>query len=530
MKRKIKKTLALTLAVSVLAGMCACTKKEEQTVSDVKQGEIPKTLSVFAPLGAYSIKNGATNNNETLPFQLMEELTGCHVEWDHPAADAYTEKFNLMIASGKYPDVVIHSWLGIQGGAKTYADDGVIIPLGNLIDDNMPYLSAFNKENPNVKKQYMDNEGEIYAIPFIRKDKELKIFAGPQIREDWLKKLGLQVPQTPEALYEVLKAFKTQDPNGNGEADEIPMSGVGFDHQEHGIGNLLWGFGTHYDFYIKDNKVKYGILEEEFEEGIAYITKLYQEDLIDMDYLLNDRDKMDNKVLNNKVGFIYSLQPGKFYTSMKDSERKMIGVPHVAVEEGINNVYNASYIMDVKDTSAAITTTNPNPSGTLKWLDHFYGGEGLNYMNFGQEGLTYDWVDEYPKLSDYILNNPDGKTLQEMGGQCLGTYQSHFPAMQDWRYYEQILTEWGKDSIKTWSDSANTEGILPSLAFTSDETKKITQVMSQVETYVSEAINQIVLGRMKVEELGTVRNKIRKMGIDDVLKIYNDAYQRYVAR
>ncbi len=530
MRKTTKRILSLALSAVFITAMCACKKEEPKRTSDVLKGEMPKTLTVFAPLGAYSIKNGATNNNETLPFQLMEELTGCHVEWEHPAADAYTEKFNLMIASGKYPDVVIYSWLGIQGGTKAYADDGVIIPLGKLIDKNMKYLSEYNKENPNVKKQYMDNDGEIYAIPFIRKDKELKIFAGPQIREDWLEKLNLETPTTPQQLYDVLKAFKTQDPNGNGKADEIPMSGVGFDNQEFGIGNLLWGFGTHYDFYIKDNKVKYGVQEKEFEDGIAYITKLYQEGLIDMDYLLNDRDKMDNKVLNDKVGFIYSLQPGKFYTSMNGSSRKMTGVGHFAAKEGINNVYNSSYIMDVKDTSAAITTSNPNPEGTLKWLDCFYGGEGLNYMNFGKEGLTYDWVDGYPKLSDYILNNPDGKTLQEMGGQCLGTYQSHFPAMQDWRYYEQILTPWGKDSIKEWSDSAKTDGILPSLAFTNEETKKITSVMSQVETYVSEAINQIILGRMKVEELDTVRKKIDKMGINDVIKIYNDAYKRYINR
>ena len=42
---------------------------------------------------------------------------------------------------------------------------------------------------------------------------------------DWLEKLGLEEPQTTEELYEVLKAFKTQDPNGNGKANEIPLTG-----------------------------------------------------------------------------------------------------------------------------------------------------------------------------------------------------------------------------------------------------------------------------------------------------------------
>ncbi len=40
----------------------------------------------------------------------------------------------------------------------------------------------------------------------------------------WLKKLGLEQPKTTEDMRKVLQAFKTQDPNGNGKADEIPLS------------------------------------------------------------------------------------------------------------------------------------------------------------------------------------------------------------------------------------------------------------------------------------------------------------------
>ncbi len=529
MKNKMKKLVALVLMGVLVVSVCGCGTSKNTEVN-IGSGEMPETLTIFAPLGDYTIKAGAKDNNEMLPFQMMEELTGCHVEWTHPAADAYDEKFNIMIASGKFPDAIVYSWQSITGGAKMYADDGVIIPLGNLIDEYMPNFSAYLADHPEVKKQIADNDGEIYYIPFIRKDKELKVFEGPQMRQDWLDKLGLEAPKTPDELYNVLKAFKTQDPNGNGKADEIPMSGVGFDNQEYGIGNLLNAFGSHFDFYLENDKVKYGILEDSYKEGLEFIAKLYAEDLIDIDYLLNDRDKMDNKVLNDRVGFIYSLQPGKFYTSMKDSTRKMAGVPHFAVNDSINNVFNKYYAMDVKDTCLAISTANKNPSGTLRWIDNFFGGEGADIMNFGKEGLTYNMVDGYPKLSDYILNNPDGKTLQETAGMNLGTYQSNFPALQDWRYYEQILTEWGKESIKTWSDSARIDGILPQLVFTEEETDQITRVMSEVETYVSEAVNKIVIGKLSVKDLDDVRKTIKGMGIEKVVKIYNDAYARYKTR
>ena len=44
------------------------------------------------------------------------------------------------------------------------------------------------------------------------------------LREDWLQKLGLEKPETLEEWITVAKAFATQDPNGNGEQDEVALS------------------------------------------------------------------------------------------------------------------------------------------------------------------------------------------------------------------------------------------------------------------------------------------------------------------
>ncbi|MBQ7901567.1 MAG: hypothetical protein IJ365_06350, partial [Clostridia bacterium] len=312
------------------------------------------------------------------------------------------------------------------------------------------------------------------------------------------------------------------------QADEIPMSGVKFENTSQAIGNLLWMFGTNNGFYQEDGKVKYGVMEDSFAEGLEYITKLYSEGLIDQDYLLNDRDKMDNKVMNDKVGFVYSLQPGKYYTSMNDSGRVVMGIPHPAKEGVKNNLFDSSYVQDVTGTSIAVTTANKNPSGSLKWLDFLYGGEGMEIMNFGKEGVSFERDAEgKPKLTDYIFNNPNGKTQQEMSGLSLGTYQSNFPALQLWDYYSQILTSWGKQSIETWNGSATTDGIIPSLSFTEDENEIIARNMSQIETFVSERINKIVIGNASIDTLSEIREKITQMGIQEVIDIYSDALNRY---
>lgn len=525
----MKKKIALLLAVSCLAASLVGCGAKKESGGDLNENGMPQSLEVFAPLGGSAVKGGATSNNDITSFQLMEELTGCHVEWVHPASDGLDEQFNLLMASGKYPDVIVYGWQNIPGGAKSYADDDIILPLKDLMEENMPNLTAFNTEHPDVLKEYSDDASEVYYIPFIRGDERLKVFQGPQIREDWLDKLGLSIPKTTDELYTVLKAFKTQDPNGNGEADEIPMTGIQFETESFGIGNLAWAFGTHYKFYVEDETVKYGIMEDRFKEALTYIQKLYSEGLIDVDYLLNDREKMDAKVMNNRAGFLYSFQPNKFYASMNDGIRKITGIPHLTGPYGDTTCFNSSYTQTVTQLSAVITTSNPQPAATLKWLDAFFGEEGAMNMNFGKEGESYTMEDGYPKLTDYILNNPDGKDKTEMIGMNIGVQESTFPALQDWRYYEQTLSPWSVDAINTWAE-VDKSGVMPPVNLTSEESAEVTQIMSQVNTFVLENINKIVIGQLDISELDSIRERVKGMGIEKVLSIYNDAYTRYQKR
>ena len=524
------KTVTRVLAALMLCAVTAGCGGEKQAVRQ-GDGEMPKELTIFAGMGASPTKAGASSNNDISSFRLMEQMTGCHIEWIHPSSAAFEEKFNLLITSGNLPDAIVANWRDISGGVNTYVEDEIILDLTDLVKKNMPNFWGYLEENPEVKKQVTDADGRILYIPFIRKDKELNIYQGPQIRYDWLTKLGLDVPKTTDDLYNVLKAFKERDPNGNGQADEIPMTGIDFDDTTNGIGNLLWAFGTTYDFYVDGGKVKYGPMEPEFEEGLRYITRLYSEGLIDTDYLLNDRQKMDSKVLNDRSGFLFAMQPTKYCSSeLNDGEKKVLGIGYLTGPGGKKACFNPMYTQSVIGTSLAITTACGNPAGVLKWLDNFYGGKGYEYMNFGEEGKDFSWVDGYPKLSDSLLNNPDMDKTSAIG-LAIGAFDSAFPALQDWRYYEQTLSEWGRDSINIWSeDNVDTSGILPSLSFAEEENDKIVQTMSQIESYISAEYNKILVGQSSIDTWANACEQMRKMGIEDIIKIYNDEYKNYCER
>lgn len=132
------------------------------------------------------------------------------------------------MASGDLPDAIFNADYSDYELLKL-AKDGAIVPLNDLIENNMPNFKKVLEEAPEYKSMITAPDGNIYAFPWIEelgsgKERIQAVDSMPWINVEWLKKLGLDMPTTTEELKEVLIAFKTKDPNGNGKADEIPLS------------------------------------------------------------------------------------------------------------------------------------------------------------------------------------------------------------------------------------------------------------------------------------------------------------------
>jgi len=546
MKSRMKKLLSMGLVLSMVLALAGCQNEKEQNVANegtesavgsstvatesntvatestevdlYEATEYPESVTVFSSKGASKIKEGEKDYNASTSFRLMEEMTGTHIEWN--LQDDFDQKFQLMIAGGEYDDVIVAN-LAKYGGAEKFVEDGVII---NLMDyqEYMPNFIEFTKNNPEIAKSYLSSEGEILYLPFIRFDRELCVFQGPLMRMDWLEKLDLEVPTNPETLYNVLLAFKNQDPNGNGQADEIPMSGKSTITQSFGM------FDTSTSFYLKDGKVMYGPMTENYDEALTYFAKLYHEGLIDEEYMMITGSQLTGKVTNHQVGFYWNYQPTTLADTMRevDPNFKMLGIPWFENSEGVSVTSYQPYIQQVVPSwCAAISTQCENPEEVLKWLDSFYSEEATEYMNYGEKGVTYNMVDGKYVYSDYITNNPD-HTLSEMTNLEIGSIGGRFPQFQRWEAYAQTISQEGAESILSWM-GADTSMCLPSLSFTAEENQSISNIMAQINTIVDEKLHKIIMGQEKLEVMEEVRSQITKLGIEDVIAIYQAAYDRY---
>jgi len=524
--KNMKKLLAVLLAMTMLIVLAGCGGKDSAEL-ERPEGEVsfPKTLSIFCRNGG-SMLDGMKDYNEIEAFRLLEEATGTHIEWDIPTAVGFEEKFNLLIASGNYPDIIVADW--IKRGISQYITDDVILDISPYVKDYMPNLAAFSKANPYLARQYIQDGGKIYSAPYIRQDTKLNIFCGPVMRTDWVEKLGLEIPTNAEELYTVLKAFKTQDPNGNGKADEIPMAARG-DGADLGVEGLLHMFGTKNDFYVKDGKVRYGVMEPEFEEGLKYIAKLFNEGLIDPDYILLNRTEMTAKITSEVAGFAFDFQPTNVMNTFAQSNpnAKYAGIPILKGKDGVKRAMFAAYTNSIYDCAGAISTHSKDPFGAMKWLDFLYSEEGHMIMNFGVEGDTYEMKDGIPTFTDKINNNKDGLNRSQVWGANFGTFNSYFPARQDWYSYSQYLSEYGLSAIETWADGVVTDYNLPPLEFNTEDKETITDKYTPIDTYVDEQINKIIMGQEDISKLSAIRAEVEKRGIADVLKIYQKEYDVY---
>ncbi|MDU5949842.1 MAG: extracellular solute-binding protein, partial [Paenibacillus macerans] len=213
-------------------------------------------------------------------FQDYEKMSHVQVKFIEAPTDGFQEKKNLLFASNELPDALYRSGLTPLEAVR-YGAGGQLIPLENLLAEYAPNLTKLMEQYPEIRAAITTPEGHVYAVPGIvtlaaaRTDKKW-------INKAWLEKLNLKVPETTDELYDVLAAFRDQDPNGNGQKDEIPLTArVGL----HIVTMMSGSFGLDqqlgYNINIVDGKVKIWMGSDRNKEMLMYLNKLYQEKLLD---------------------------------------------------------------------------------------------------------------------------------------------------------------------------------------------------------------------------------------------------------
>lgn len=213
----------------------------------------------------------------------IEETTGVKLDFELlPANNAEAlNKLSVMFASGQELPDIINFKISLADLAPM-ASTGAIIPLNDYIGTITPNFDLACETFPQyeLKKWATSADGNIYGLPIEAAGVHDYMFKKFIMNKRWLDNLGLEAPTTTDELYNVLKAFKEQDPNGNGIADEYPLVGCVTYDPAIPLMNAFVYEDADQHVVIEDGVIKPVYTTEEWREGLRYLNKLCEEDLL----------------------------------------------------------------------------------------------------------------------------------------------------------------------------------------------------------------------------------------------------------
>ena len=521
---KVKKTIAMVTIAALSAGVFAgCGPQKSES-----GGTASLTWWCKNNANAYI---DSYNNIEA--FQLMQEKTGTKVTFEHPVVGQEAEQFNVLIASGDYPDLVEYDWSKYPGGAIKAVQDGVIISLDEYVnEEKMPNLMKLLKKNPEYMKVIKDAEGSISTLPSFVESPKINAFFGPTIRKDWLDKLNLKMPETIDDWHTVLTAFKTQDPNGNGQADEVPF----VDDSTASCQYFAAAFGAGTGMLLdKSGKVVYSPMTEEFKKYLATMHQWYEEGLIDHDYASQNRKSIDYKMTadigGSYIGYTGSQMGNYVKAKESDPSYKLAATQWPKGSDGIAYCGNED-MKQVKGAYAqlAITSSNKNVDETIALIDWLYGEEGSIAKNYGIEGKSYTKTDNGLEFTDEIMHNKEGKDpVAALVPYAIPIWGFSGSVMLD-DSYDKISRSYDeqKEAASLWRE-ADTSRLLSALAFTAEESEILSDVWNDVHTCTQEYLAKVILGNDTVDNFDKYVSQLKTMGVDKVVDVYQTAYDRYMS-
>ena len=432
-----------------------------------------------------------------------------------------TDEFLLLLASLQYPDLLMANWaVGFPGGPTTAISDGYIVPLNDYVD-SFPNMMAYLEDHVEHKSAIMDDEGTIYCFP---KMQDALVNTGLVIRQDWLDQLNLEAPETVDEYYNVLSAFRD-----NIDSCKSPLT---FESRwlflEDAASSISSAWLVTYPFMIVDGQLTFGPLQESYPEFLAEMNKWYKEGLIDKDWASVDKSTVQAKFANGEAGL--SIQQASnvqncIMANLDNESYSVLPRPALIMNEGDEPQMSQMFRNTTGGHSVGISTQCKDVATACRFLDYLYSEEGYIFASFGTEGFSYDVIDGEYVLSDIVMNNPDTPDTSSARGYVAKVQNFAMVVYDRTSHFMPEIIE-AKDiwwcNMPKWAQ--------PVLTLTAEEANSITSSYNNIDTYSREMITKFVLGLEDLSNYDRFVDTLKSYGIDEVVKVRNAAYQRYLKR
>ena len=566
MKRKV---LTILMAVVLLAGVFAgCTGTTDQpAASGSTSGEADS--STTAPSSEASVEAEADDSGISAPgvypivqdtvemsifrdqsvnvtdyddnrlTEWMEEQTNVKITWQLvPAADK-EQKLNLMLASGEgLADA-------IMGGVPNpilvdYADQGVLVSITDIIDTQAVNLQEALNKVDGLRDVMTAPDGEIYSMPSISFSIGNQYPRRMWVNQPWLDKLGLAVPTTTDEFADMLRAFRDDDPNGNGTTDIIPMMGSKngwHDNAERFLMNSFVQFSEGNPYFVNNGVIEAVYNKEEYREGLRYLNMLVKEGLYDPATYTQELTVF-KQVFENpdypRIGAVPSGGPTSFGTADSPRKNDYLAIAPLKGPEGVQIANWEPYTgVTMYPNTFVVTKACENPVIAVKWADRFYTEEAALRVRYGVPDI--DFVDADPDGVNVLGEPAEWKAILPWGSPQNSHWSSGVPMLSidplriqdgaDANSYPISNDEISMELYKPYAPPL--ENIMIPMMYDVADSSRMNEIKAILDPYIKEAREKFIVGVLDIEaDWDSYVAELEKMDNNELVEIMNKRYSQ----
>lgn len=533
-----KKALAFVLAASMLMTACGgggSAQKEEkkETKRTPVENYVPTYPIVEEPITVKGLVVGRdmSVSEDRLVWEKVEEVTGVKIEWINIDA----ESLSTYLAGNDWPDFFHTDELT----PSQINDYGV---LGGKFVNYLDYLDIM----PNLKKTYEDYpaalatstqiNGEVYNLFQVGGPTSTGTSARPHVRLDVLEAAGItELPKTVDEFYNQLVTLKEKNGEPGMVLDVRFCDGM--------VPMLFSAFGTLHNLNFDEDgtgKVVYSRVTDQMKHYYEFLNKLYEEELMNREWLTLDSTALDSLAKSGKVAFPTSS------SAQKLSETDLNGNwDNLGVMAPLTSKYDETQTLPGRIDYRAVAGMYINKDSKYveelcKVFDIAFATEEV-VEGTGLYGQAFTWGFEN---TDWVLN--DDNTYEQIVPEGFGAFSEYQEQKLRWRDFGRadkfgsaITSTPGNAQTRQKGYVENvipyqiTEHIFPAeeagfLKFTDEEQRVIDNKYADIALYVDEMQAKFITGAADIDkEWDDYVKSCEQMGLEEVLEAYQAAYDRW---
>ena len=259
----------------------------------------------------------------------------------------------------------------------------------------------------------------------------------------------------------------------------------------------------------------------------------YNRGLLDENFAVSDSKIIDGYMLNGKSGASVGYAGGNigsWLDGKKDKNFDLVGAPYPVMNKGERPKFGSREWEYIPGASLSISASCKNKELAARFLDWGYSEAGRLTYNYGIEGKSYEIKDGKPQFTDYITNNSDGTTLNDMLALWAPT-SNNAPTVQERTVVDtQRKYEQQRKAIEKWEDTDMAKHKIPLISLTNEETSSISGKKTDIDTYMKEMMFGFISGSESLDAFDDYVKQLYDLGLHDVLDTTQKAVARYNKR